>query len=207
MAPRQCSAAGIEGIAHRRRDVCQPRMEADLASRTNTHAPSLFRLLRALESLGVFTQVSPHVFANTPASECLRKNVPGSESAMVRMALSTGGGAYESWAGLKNSIQTGELSFDQIYGYSTWEFCERNPDRSATFNEAMRSISSSMTPAVTASYDWSRFPVIADMGGGIGTQLVDVLNDHPSSRGIVYDRPDVLAEAISDPTYQSTVEG
>ncbi len=30
-----------------------------LANRTKTHAPSLFRLLRALETLGVFSQVSP----------------------------------------------------------------------------------------------------------------------------------------------------
>lgn len=40
-----------------------------LAERTSTHAPSLFRMLRALESTGIFTQSSPRVFANTPASE------------------------------------------------------------------------------------------------------------------------------------------
>jgi hypothetical protein len=47
-----------------------------LASQTKTHSPTLLRLLRALETLGVFSQVSPFVFANTPASECLRRNVP-----------------------------------------------------------------------------------------------------------------------------------
>src|SRR5260370_39999797 len=28
-----------------------------------------------------------------------------------------------------------------------------------------------MTPGVTAAYNWTQFPVIADIGGGIGTRL------------------------------------
>jgi hypothetical protein len=47
----------------------------ELATQTKTHSQNLFRLLRALESVGIFSQVSPMVFANTPQSECLRTNV------------------------------------------------------------------------------------------------------------------------------------
>jgi hypothetical protein len=50
-----------------------------LAARTKTHSPTLFRLFRALETLGVFSQVSPFVFANTPAGEGLRRNVPNTQ--------------------------------------------------------------------------------------------------------------------------------
>ena len=52
-----------------------------------------------------------------------------------------------------------------------------------------------MTPAVTAAYDWSRFPVIADIGGGVGAQLVDILEANPGCRGILFDQPEVVAEA------------
>ena len=48
-----------------------------LAARSKTDPPSLYRLLRALESVGIFGEASPRVIANTPASECLRKNFPG----------------------------------------------------------------------------------------------------------------------------------
>ena len=65
----------------------------------------------------------------------------------------------------------------------------------AFFNESMRSVSSLGAPVVTAAYGWSRFPTIADIGGGIGTQLIDILNSHVSCRGILFDRPDVLAQA------------
>lgn len=167
-----------------------------LADRTKTDASSLFRLMRALESIGVFRQVSPGVFSNTPASECLRKNIPGSQWASVRTILSVGFGQYEAWTALLASVQTGGAAFDQVFGDTAWEWYRRNPEISTVFNDTMRSLSAMITPAVTASFDWSRFSVIADIGGGIGTQLTDILNAHPDCRGILLDQPDVLAGAI-----------
>jgi hypothetical protein len=168
-----------------------------LASRTNTHAPSLFRLLRALESLTIFSQISPMVFANTPSSECLRKNVPNTEWAWVRAQLSVGGGVYEGWSGLGASIKTGDTAFDQILGCSFWEYYRRNPEAGTIFNEAMRLIGKHNSPEVAQAYDWNRFPVIADIGGGIGGLLVDILDAHPSCRGLLFDEPKVIQQAIS----------
>jgi hypothetical protein len=168
-----------------------------LASRTETHASSLFRLLRALETLGVFSQVSLFVFANTPASDCLRKNVPNTQWAWVRAQLSVGGGVYEGWSGLGGSIKTGNTAFDQVLGCGFWEYYRRNPEAGAIFNEAMRLIGKHNSPQVARAYDWSRFPVIADIGGGIGSLLVDILNAYPSCRGILFDEPKVVQQAIS----------
>jgi hypothetical protein len=167
-----------------------------LASRTKTDAKSLYRLMRALESIEVFKQVSPGVFANTPASECLRQGVPGSQWASVRTILSVGYGQYEAWAGLLASIQTGATAFDQIFGCSAWEWYQRDARILSVFNDTMRSLSAALTPAVTGAFDWGRFPLIADIGGGIGTQLVDILHAHPSCRGILFDQPEVVAGAI-----------
>jgi O-methyltransferase domain/Dimerisation domain len=168
-----------------------------LASRTKTHAPSLFRLLRALESLGIFSQISPRVFANTPASECLRKDVPNTQWAWVRAQLSVGGGVYEGWAGLDGSIKKGDTAFDQILGCGFWEYYRRNPEAGAIFNEAMRLIGKHNSPEIARAYDWSRFAVIADIGGGIGSLLVDILDAYPSCLGILYDQPRVVQQAIS----------
>jgi O-methyltransferase domain/Dimerisation domain len=168
----------------------------ELAKRTKTHAPNLFRLLRALESIGLFRQVARQVFTNTPISNLLRKEVPGSVLSMIRNNLCVGDGSYEGWGGLLGSVTSGRTAFDQIYGYDYWEFLRRNPHQAATFNEMMRGVTAQVTPAATAAYDWSRFSVIADVGGGIGSQLVDILAAHPSCRGILYDQPDVVAAAI-----------
>jgi len=171
-----------------------PLSVEELASRTKTHAPSLFRLLRALEGIGVFKQVSPRIFANTPVSELLRKGVPGSMWAGRQAAFACG--FYQAWLGFPDSIRTGRTAFDQIHGCSVWEFQHREPKRAAIYGEALGSYQALMTPAVTAAYDWSRFPVIADIGGGIGGQLADILNAHPSCRGILFDQPHVVAQAV-----------
>lgn len=168
----------------------------DLAARSGTHAPTLFRLLRALESIGLFRQVSPGVFANTPSTDCLRKDAPRSQWAWTRLVLSTGMGEYEAWAGLLDSVKTGIGAYDRMFGRPFWQFLRDNPHKSAIFNEAMRALSSRMTPTVTAALDWSRFPLIADIGGGLGSQLIDILDAHPSCRGILFDQPGVLAESI-----------
>jgi len=156
-----------------------------------------FRLLRALESTGIFTQTSPRVFANTPTSECLRKDVPGSQWPLVLQNLSKGNGPFEAWEKLEYAVRTGGPSVEKVYGYDFWELLRRNPQASAATNGAMRSASVAMTPAVTAAYEWSRFPVIADIGGGIGTQLVSILDASPASKGILFDKPYLRAESIS----------
>ncbi|HTF67094.1 MAG TPA: methyltransferase dimerization domain-containing protein [Edaphobacter sp.] len=106
----------------------------ELASRTETNVLALFRLLRALESVGIFIQTSPRVFGNTPASECLRKDAPGSQLPLVLQNLSRGNGAFEGWDELEYSVRTGEPSVDKIYGYDYWSFFDatRKPMRPIT---------------------------------------------------------------------------
>ena len=166
-----------------------------LAQRTKSHAPSLYRMLRALESTGIFTQSSPGVFANTPQSECLRRYAPGSQWAWIRICLCPDSFVEDGWRGLLLAVKNGQTGYDQLVGRSVWEFLQSNPEQQANFNAAMRDFSASMTPAVTASYDWSQFPVIADIGGGIGAQLSSILDAHPSCRGILFDQPHVVAES------------
>jgi O-methyltransferase domain/Dimerisation domain len=166
-----------------------------LATRTATDSLSLFRLLRALESIAVFQQVSPGVFANTPASECLRRHAPASQWASVQTILSVGHGQYEAWSGLMESIQTGKAAFDTVHGSEAWEWYQQRPEVISVFNETMQSLSAVITPAVSTGYDWSRFALIADIGGGIGTQLAAILNAHPSCRGVLFDQPSVIQQA------------
>jgi len=163
----------------------------ELAKRANAHGPSLFRLLRALETIGIFKQTSPHVFANTPLSEPLGKSFPGSAQPGF-LCIAPGSGQFEAWSGLLESIQTGEVAFDRIYGYTFWEFLKRNPRQSDEFNQSMAASRALGAKMMAELYDWSRFPVIADIGGGIGGQLVAILDANPKCRGILFDLPEGL---------------
>jgi hypothetical protein len=170
-----------------------------LADQTKTHSPSLFRVMRALESIGVFTQVSPRVFANTPSSDLLRRDVPGSQWAFVRMILSDDMGQYDTFGALLSSVQSGKPAFEEVHGMGGWEYYRRYAEKGAIFNDAMRSASAAISPAVAAAYDWGKFSVVADIAGGIGSQLVAILDAHPSVRGILLDQPQVVENAIPHP--------
>ena len=169
-----------------------------LAERTKMHGPSLYRMLRALESTGIFTQTAPRVFGNTPASDCLRRNKAGSNWAWIRFTLCSGAPVFEGWRGLMLSLKNGRPGFEQLTGENGWEHLQSNPETYTIFNQAMRDLSTGISPAVAAAFDWSRYPVIADIGGGIGSQLTSILDAHPSSRGILFDQPQVIAEAPHD---------
>jgi hypothetical protein len=183
-----------------------PVQVEELAARTGANAHALFRMLRALESIGIFTQTDHHTFANTPVSEFLRKNIPDSQAAGILHQLCKGNGCYEAWNEFEHTVMTGESSFNRIYGCDFFEFLQSNPQASEAMHGAMRSISKAMTPAVTGAYDWGRFQEIVDIGGGIGTQIVSILNAFPQSKGIVFDLPHVLAETIPHERLRS-VEG
>jgi hypothetical protein len=173
-----------------------PLQVEELADRTGANAQALFRMLRALESMGIFKQTDHHTFANTPVSDLLRKNSPDSQAAGILHQLCKGNGCYEAWNEFEYTIMTGKSSFNSIYGCDYFDFLPKNPQANEAMQGAMRSMSKAMTPAVTAAYDWGRFQEIVDVGGGIGTQIVSILNAFPSSKGVVFDLPHVAAEAI-----------
>jgi hypothetical protein len=93
------------------------------------------------------------------------------------------------------SLKNGRPGFDQVTGENAWQHMQSNPETYSIFNEAMRDLSTSISPAVAVALDWSQYPMIADIGGGIGSQLESILEAHPSCRGILFDQPNVVAEA------------
>jgi len=60
-----------------------PKSVAELAAATSVNEDILYRVLRALASAGVFVESAPRIFGNTPSSEVLRTDVPGSMWPMI----------------------------------------------------------------------------------------------------------------------------
>src|SRR5262245_1785231 len=69
-----------------------PRTLDDLAARTGTHAPSLYRVLRTLSAAGVFAEQVDGRFALTPMGEYLRTGVGGRSAASPTSPAPTGAG-------------------------------------------------------------------------------------------------------------------
>jgi len=169
-----------------------PQSLEELARRTGTHRPALFRLLRALASLGVFAEEPGQRFALTPAAELLRQDVPGSQWAM---AVMMGEEHYSAWGELLYSVRTGKIAFDKIYGMPVFEFLSQNPEQAALFDKAMVGVHGRETSAMLDAYDFSVFSSIADIGGGNGSTLCGILKRHPKIHGTLFDLPGVIERA------------
>jgi hypothetical protein len=170
-----------------------PSSAGDLATSTDTHAPTLYRLLRLLASVGVFAEGADGRFSLTPRAESLRSDVPGSQRAW---AIMMGGPSFwSSWGELPHSVRTGETAFPKVHGMDRWEYLARHPEESAAFDAAMTSLSAAESAAVVGGYDFSGIGVLADVGGGAGGLLAAILAAHPPMRGILFDRPHVVAGA------------
>jgi hypothetical protein len=170
----------------------EARTAEELATETGTHARSLYRLLRALSSSGVFREKAEHRFALTPLSECLLKNTTGSLSALAWMR---GDWQYKAWGDLLHNVRTGETAFEHVFGEPLFEFLRHHPENAAIFDQAMVGVHGRETEAMLASYDFSNVCVLADIGGGNGSVLAAVLGKYPTLRAILLDRADVIDRA------------
>ena len=159
-----------------------------LASATQTHPRALYRLLRALASVGVFAEDDMTRFSLTPMAECLRSDVPGS---LWAMAVAAGDLFYKPWGELNYSVQTGKPGFEKVYGEPTFDFLAEHPEQGQLFDQTMEAVHGRETAAMLDAYDLTEVQVLADIGGGNGSVLGGVLRKYPKLHGILFDLPGV----------------
>jgi len=168
-----------------------PRTPIDLATATQTQPQPLFRLLRALASIGVFSERSDGRFELTPLAATLRSDLKPS---LRPFALSYGEPWW--WDGFRemlHSVRTGQTGFNRAHGVELFEYLDQHPDHARTFNANMSAMTQDEAQAVIQAYDFSGTKVLADIGGGLGTFACAVLHSQPSARAIVFDQPSVIA--------------
>lgn len=170
-----------------------PASSARLAEATGTHEPSLYRLLRLLASVGLFTETAPRTFATTPRANALRSDVLGSLRPFV---LHTLGVLYPAWREMAHSIRTGEEAFTKAFGEPVWQYHADRPKANDLMNQVMSRESEVMIDDLVAAYDFSPYGTVIDVGGGEGALIAGVLADTPGIRGVVFDQPHVVGDAL-----------
>ena len=171
-----------------------PKTTEQLAAATHTHAPSLYRVLRALASIEVVREDSHGRFALTPFGEALQTNVPGSLRASAIVEL--GDDHYAAWENLLHSVRTGETAFDAKFGMPIWKFYEKNPENGSNFDRCMTELTGAIHDAILEAYDFAPFTHLTDVGGGHGALVTAILKEYPHLRGTVFDQP-YVAEGAS----------
>jgi len=169
-----------------------PRTAHELAKATDVHPQGLYRVLRALASLGLFTEDAQGQFSLTEAAGPLRSDAPDSLQAF---ALLWGEVFWPTCGALLHSVRTGQPAFEHLHGMGVFEYLHQHPQAAEIFDRAMSNLTRRFAPAVVAAYDFGSFGTLVDVGGGQGTLLSTALRAHPKLRGVLYDRAEVLTAA------------
>jgi hypothetical protein len=158
-----------------------------LAAATETHSPSLLRLLRALASAGVLDDAGDGTFALSPLGKLLQQGAEGSLYAWPRLGASL----YGPWGDLPRSIRSGKPAFVE----DRWQHLSDCAADSHTFNNAMAEGSAHVARALLGCCDLSPFKVLVDIGGGDGVLIEAILKAHPASRGVLFDLQATIRDA------------
>lgn len=170
------------------------RTAEEMAQHTGTHSGALYRVLRALASVGIFTEDTDCRFSLTPPAESLRSDVPNS---LRSFAIMMGAEFYQSWGNLLYSVKTGEQGFQKRYGVPFFQYMTENPERHSIYDEAMMVHGIAETEPMLDAYDFSAFRTVVDIGGGNGRMLAAILNRYPEIEGILFDLPTVVERSRS----------
>lgn len=168
-----------------------PRRAVEVAAAAGAEPQPMERLLRALTGLGLLREPAPGTFSVTPAEALLHPGRPDSLASFVRMF--TEPAIVRAWEHLDDSVRTGEVAFDGVFGTDFFSHLAHHPELSAEFNAAMSQASAETAAALPGAFDFGRFASVTDVGGGDGTLLAGVLAAHPGLTGVVLDTAGGLA--------------
>ncbi|HVJ05902.1 MAG TPA: methyltransferase [Candidatus Saccharimonadales bacterium] len=167
-----------------------PKSVVELARTSQVDEHALHRCLRAVAATGIFTEVSPGVFANTPASEVLRSDHPS--QALDTALWMSNSFHFRTYSEFMHSVRTGEPCVEKAFGMPVFDYFPTDPECNSEFNNAMTSITAMVVPAVLDTYDFAGLGTLCDVAGGHGRLLTSILQKHTDLRGIILDLDHVI---------------
>jgi hypothetical protein len=164
----------------------------ELAITTGVDAKSLYRLLRALASVGIFAEGISGYFELTPLAECLQSDRNNS----LRAYAIKSGQAWEwqPWGYLLESVKTGKPVFKNIFGMDIFDYLANDASAAKLYNQAISNFSEKQDVAITSGYNFSFIHNLVDVAGGRGTLIASILKANLTMQGILFDLPHVVAD-------------
>lgn len=164
-----------------------------IAIETNTDAKVLKRILRLLASRNIFTCENGTHFTLTPSAKLLLSSHPYSvRQAILWLTDKT------FWVSSNQLSQyaSGKNVFEELYGTSYFEYWGKNTDNINGADEGIASLSKIENYFTLKEYSFPQNVVIADIGGGLGGLLLQVLENNPTTKGILFDQRHVINKHI-----------
>ena len=166
-----------------------PKSIDELAHMSKAHAPSLYRVMRALASVGIFCETGERSFGLTPMAECLKAG------AMRSIALMFNSDWHDkAWENLLFSVRTGDVAFDKAHGMPVFDWLKEHPRAAHIYHEANAIKAMTSHRAIIDAYDFSNIATLTDVGGGKGALMAEILEANPAMKGVIAELPIVVKE-------------
>lgn len=166
----------------------------EIAARVGAHVPSLRRVLRALASLGIFASDAHGRYHLTRLAQTLRSDHPESLRDFALMLVDDYN--WSAWGALEHAVRTGSNAFAQVHGAPAFDWMRMHPDKERMFSASMASLSVLENAAVARAYAFGKLRKVVDVGGAHGHLLVAILRSYVRVRGVLFDQPAVIEEAL-----------
>lgn len=176
------SAAASLGLAEALRDG--PLSVEALAARVGADAGALLRLVRVLAGEGLVAQVEDGAYAITPLGRMLARDELGELARFVGAPF-----AWDPWSSLDRAVRTGAAAFEHHHGEGLFPYLDRHADEARLYHAAVDAFTRRQARALADAFDFTRVRRVADVGGGRGTLLVELLSRFPSLEGVLVERP------------------
>src|SRR6478672_13196369 len=173
----------------------RPKTAAEIARTASASNDAVYRLLRALASVGLFAEAGNRKFRLTPLGRLLRTDSSQTLGGYARFVGDQS--TWRPWGELRHSVRTGEPAFDRVFAMPIFEYFAKMPESAAVFDAAMTSISTLESKAAVAAYDFSGINTLVDVAGGHGLMVATVLKANKRMRGVLFDLPHVTAGATA----------
>lgn len=163
---------------------------AEVAARVGADPHLTWRLLRALASYGVVAAEGPGYRLNAIS----RLLLPGTGYA-EGIHFNADPRQVAVWSALPDALRGGGSAFERVHGAPFFQVLGREPELGRLFDRSMQAWAAPTIAAVLQAWRPPAGATVVDVGGGHGHYLAAILGATPGCRGVLVDRPEVLAGA------------
>lgn len=178
------------------------RTAEELAASTGVRPDRLLQFLRALVSVGLLEQQpdGDRAFGLTALGRPLCSDAPDS---MRSAAIYFGAVSAPSFEALADVLASDLSGFQHRHGTDFYEYLDTHPELAAHYNTVIAV--EGLGTTIAEAYDFSGAASVADIGGGRGTTLGELLRARQHLSGVLQEIPHVMAEAkevLEDPALE-----
>jgi SAM-dependent methyltransferase len=164
----------------------------DLAAVVRVDCSALYRLLRALATVGVVEEARSRYFRLSALGQRLRTNSPASS----RWSIDNRESAV-AWTQANSALTSGKAVFDSVFGASFFSHKDNDPQAQQGFAARMRERARNCYHDFAMAADWRGAKTVMDIGGNDGYVLERLLWGAPHLSGVLFDRPPVIESAAA----------